>query len=202
MRRALSFFLLLSVLLGCANTTEVTTRFSVDTPPSPANTLLLVADTPEEHVREIWELTCKDVFQQRALTILLSHQELPLWYEDGKNRMLRWAQNQGLQQILVMDLTQLLINAPAPPAAGNQLNPMASPDQQTPATWQMSLDGKAMPRDVDDTLREHDVEVFGANGTPIWTGIAVTHEANNLAVIAKSQCTALQRTLREQALIP
>ena len=78
--------LLLAVLFlsGCASTTEVTTRTVTDTPPPPAETLLLVAQSPEGDTRETWELTCRPIFERAGLTVLLSHQEVPLWYERGR----------------------------------------------------------------------------------------------------------------------
>lgn len=201
--RSLFRYLLPALLVaGCASTTDVTTRFTDDDTHPPLGTLLLVAHTPEGNIRETWELTCKDIFSSNSLTVLLSHQELPLWYEGGKESILNWAQENDVERILVVELTHLLIDAAAPPAAGNQLNPMDQSAGDVQPTWQVGIGGGLAKAEVPDALRQHGAELINAEGKPLWTGIATTHEASNAVAIAKSQCSALRRTLREQALVP
>ena len=132
MRPLLRFLLPALLVAGCASTTQVTTRFTAEGSHPPRETLLLVAHTPEGGTRETWELTCKEIFSSSSLTILLSHQELPLWYEGGKNRILDWAQSNDVQRILVVELTHLLIDAAAPPTGGNP-------------TWQVGIGGELAP---------------------------------------------------------
>ena len=69
-------------------------------------------------------------------------------------------------------------------------------------TWQVGIGGELAKDEVPDALRQHGAELINANGKPLWTGIATTHEASNAVAIAKSQCSALRRSLREQALVP
>lgn len=202
MRPLLRFLLPALLVAGCASTTQVTTRFTAEGSHPPQETLLLVAHTPEGNTRETWELTCKEIFSSSSLTILLSHQELPLWYEGGKNRILDWAQSNDVQRILVVELTHLLIDAAAPPPASNQLNPMDQSAGDITPTWQVGIGGKLAREDAPEALRQHGAELINANGKPLWTGIATTHEASNTVAIAKSQCTALRKTLKEHALIP
>lgn len=201
MRPLLRFLLPALLVAGCASTTQVTTRFTAEGSHPAQETLLLVAHTPEGSTREIWELTCKEIFSSSSLTILLSHQELPLWYEGGKNRILDWAQSNDVQRILVVELTHLLIDAAAPPMAGNQLNPMDQSAGEIAPTWQVGIGGKLAREDAPEALRQHGAELINADGKPLWTGIATTHEASNTVAIAKSQCTALRKTLKEHALI-
>ncbi|MED5239193.1 MAG: hypothetical protein VX379_06425 [Pseudomonadota bacterium] len=186
------------LLAGCASTTEVTTRFTSEESFPATDRMLLVAHTPEGGVRETWELTCRDIFSSDSLTILLSHQELPLWYEGGKQRILDWAQNTGVDRVLVVELTHLLIDAAEPPQPVNQLNAMNQPPGSPPPTWEMGIGGDLKQADVPEALRQHGAELINAQGSPIWTGVATTHEANNMVAIAKSQCQALRKTLREQ----
>jgi len=201
--RSLFRYLLPALLVaGCASTTDVTTRFTDDDTHPPLGILLLVAHTPEGNIRETWELTCKDIFSSNSLTVLLSHQELPLWYEGGKESILNWAQENDVERILVVELTHLLIDAAAPPAAGNQLNPMDQSAGDVQPTWQVGIGGGLAKAEVPDALRQHGAELINAEGKPLWTGIATTHEASNAVAIAKSQCSALRRTLREHALVP
>lgn len=197
--RALIATLLPTLLLtGCASTTDVTTRFTNEQAYPRQDQLLLVAHTPEGGVRETWELTCRDIFSSNSLTVLLSHQELPLWYEGGKQRILSWAQETGVDRILVVELTHLLIDAAEPPQPVNQLNAMNQPPGSPPPTWEVGIGGDLKKADIPEALRQHGAELIDAEGTPIWTGIATTHEANNMTAIAKSQCQALRNTLREQ----
>ena len=202
MRPLLRFLLPALLVAGCASTTQVTTRFTAEGSHPPQETLLLVAHTPEGSTRETWELTCKEIFSSGSLTILLSHQELPLWYEGGKNRILDWAQSNDVQRVLVVELTHLLIDAAAPPTAGNRLNPMDQSAGEMKPTWQVGIGGELAREDVPEALRQHGAELINADGKPLWTGIATTHEASNTGAIAKSQCTALRKTLKELALIP
>lgn len=202
MRPLFRYLLPALFVAGCASTTDVTTRFTDEGSHPPQDTLLLVAHTPEGNIRETWELTCKDIFSSNSLTVLLSHQELPLWYEGGKKRILDWAQENDVERILVVELTHLLIDAAAPPAAGNQLNPMEQSAGDVQPTWKIGIGGDLAKDEVPDALRQHGAELINADGKPLWTGITTTHEASNAVAIAKSQCSALRRSLREQALIP
>ena len=201
MRPLLRFLLPALLVAGCASTTQVTTRFTAEGSHPAQETLLLVAHTPEGGTRETWELTCKEIFSSSSLTILLSHQELPLWYEGGKNRILDWAQSNDVQRILVVELTHLLIDAAAPPTGGNRLNPMDQSAGEMTPTWQVGIGGELAREAAPEALRQHGAELINADGKPLWTGIATTHEASNTVAIAKSQCTALRNTLKEHALI-
>ncbi|MGB2248536.1 MAG: hypothetical protein ACPH3N_12735 [Alcanivorax sediminis] len=198
MRSLIAALLPALLLTGCASTTDVATRYTSDGSFPKQGQLLLVAHTPEGSVRETWELTCRDIFSSDSLTILLSHQELPLWYEGGKQRILHWAQETGVDRILVVELTHLLIDAAEPPQPVNQLNAMNQPPGSLPPTWEVGIGGDLKKADIPEALRQHGAELINAEGNPIWTGVATTHEANNMAVIAKSQCQALRKTLREQ----
>ena len=190
------------LVAGCASTTEVETRYTDGGNHPPQDSLLLVAHTPEGNIRETWELTCKDIFSSDSLTVLLSHQELPLWYEGGKESILDWAQENDVDRILVVELTHMLIDAAAPPTVGNQLNPMGQFAGDVKPTWQVGIGGELAEDEEPTALRQHGAELINADGKPLWTGIATTHEASNAVAIAKSQCSALRRTLREQALVP
>lgn len=198
MRSLIAALLPALLLTGCASTTDVATRYTSDGSFPKQDQLLLVAHTPEGSVRETWELTCRDIFSSDSLTILLSHQELPLWYEGGKQRILHWAQETGVDRILVVELTHLLIDAAEPPQPVNQLNAMNQTPGSLPPTWEVGIGGDLRKADIPEALRQHGAELVNAEGNPIWTGVATTHEANNMAVIAKSQCQALRKTLREQ----
>ncbi|MDX1805343.1 MAG: hypothetical protein R3292_14835, partial [Alcanivorax sp.] len=89
-----------------------------------------------------------------------------------------------------------------PPAAGNQLNPMDAGAGQPQPTWQIGIGGDLAEKRLADTLRQHGAELLDGNGQPLWTGVTVTHEANQLTAIANSQCSALHKTLKARGLLP
>lgn len=195
--------LLLAVLFlgGCASTTEVTTRTVTDTPPAPAETLLLVAQSPEGDTREIWELTCRPIFERAGLTVLLSHQEVPLWYERGRKALVEWAGDNPVDRILLVDLTRLLMSDPHM-RERQALNPI-NQDNEVRPTWRVGMDGgrikDAPPADVEQAFP---ADLLTGDGANIWHGVARTHEANDQTAIAKSQCQALRDTLRQARLLP
>lgn len=195
--------LLLAVLFlsGCASTTEVTTRTITDTPPAPADTLLLVAQSPEGDTRETWELTCRPIFERAGLTVLLSHQEVPLWYERGREALLEWAADNPVDRILLVDLTRLLMSAPHM-LDRQELNPI-NQDNEVRPTWRVGLDGErikeAPPAEVEQRFPAY---LLTGDGASLWHGVARTHEANDQTAIAKSQCLALRDTLRQARLLP
>lgn len=195
--------LLLAVLFlsGCASTTEVTTRTVTDTPPPPAETLLLVAQSPEGDTRETWELTCRPIFERAGLTVLLSHQEVPLWYERGRKALVEWAGDHPVDRILLVDLTRLLMSAPHM-RDRQELNPI-NQDNEVRPTWRVGLDGErikdAPPADVEQMFP---ADLLNGDGANLWHGMARTHEANDQTAIAKSQCLALRDTLRQARLLP
>lgn len=195
--------LLLAVwfLSGCASTTDVVTRTITDTPPPPAETLLLVAQSPEADTREVWELTCRPIFRRAGLTVLLGHQEVPLWYERGRQSLLEWAADKPVDRILLVDLTRLLMSAPHM-RDRQALNPL-NQDNEVRPTWRVSLDGKAIKdAPLADVEQAFPAYLLTGNGTNLWHGVARTHEANDQTAIAKSQCLALGDTLRQARLLP
>ncbi len=191
----------LLLLTGCASTTEVTTRTVTDTPPPAAETLLLVARSPESDTRETWELTCRPIFERAGLTVLLSHQEVPLWYEQGRKALTRWAAGHQVDRVLMVDLTRLLMSAPHM-RERQELNPI-NQDNEVRPTWRVGLDGERIKEAPPADVEQHfPADLLTGDGTSLWHGVALTHEANDQTAIAKSQCLALRDTLRQAALLP
>src|SRR5699024_8356859 len=124
--------LCLALLLGgCASTTQVITRTTTVAPEKAAHQLLLAARTPEDALRETWELTCRPIFQRRGLQVSLSHQEVPLWQNKGRSALLRWARQHNADRVLVVDLTQLVMQPPQMPKH-HDLNLLSQGDQTEP----------------------------------------------------------------------
>lgn len=201
--RALLPILALSVLLfaGCASTTEITTRTVTDTPPPAATAIVLAAQSPENDTRETWELTCRPIFAGSGLTVYLAHQEVPFWEQGGHRALSDWTGTHGVERILLVDLTRLLMSAPHLPDQ-RELNPLGQ-DTEVRPTWRLGLDGERIERaPLDDTESSYPAYLLDGDGASLWHGVARTHEANDQAAIAKSQCRALRDALHGNGLLP
>ncbi|MBL7249602.1 hypothetical protein ACLD02_09490 [Alloalcanivorax sp. C16-2] len=190
--------LLTLVLTGCASTTQITTRTVTDTPPATGEAILLAAQSPEGEVRETWELTCRPVFARAGLTVHLAHQETPLWRD--RDALTRWAGQHGVDRVLLVDLTRLMMSAPNLPA-GRDLNPLGQ-DTEVQPTWRLGLDGERIDRERPaDTEQRFPAYLTDGAGKSLWYGEARTHEANDQAAIAQSQCRALRDALRQHGVL-
>lgn len=191
---------LVTLLGGCASTTEVITRSTTVQPTGPAHHLLLVAQTPEDDLRETWEITCRPIFERRGLTVSLSHQEIPLWQNKGHQALTDWAQQHGADRILLVNLTRLLLQKPNMPER-RELNPL-NQDTQVDPSIRVGIGGDYKKPEPPPKEQTYPVDLLNADGGNLWHGLARTHEANQTTAIAKSQCTALRDTLVKQGLLP
>lgn len=197
----LSALWLTLVLSGCASTTQVITRTTTVEPQSPAHFLLLAAQTPEDSLRETWELACRPVFKRRGLRVALSHQEVPLWQTEGRQALLRWAQEHGADRVLIVNLTQLILLPPQMPER-HELNPLNQGHDFKP-TFRIPLgEGSYREKPLPSGVQEFPVDLLTAEGRNLWHGLVRTNEANDGAAIAQSQCTALRDTFVKLGLIP
>lgn len=197
--RATLLFALILTLAGCASTTQVVTRSTVVAPKGPAHSLLLVAQTPENDIRETWELTCEPIFARTGLAVSLSHQSVPLWQNQGRDALLDWARKHQVDRILIVNLTGLLMQPPQFPNR-HSLNPMN--ENQPPATFHIGIGGTYKEPKQPPETQSYPVDLLNADGGNLWHGLARTHEANDEAAIAKSQCTALRNALEQKGLLP
>lgn len=184
-------------LLACARTSQVSTRFMGDSPAAPATRLLLVARMPETEQRREWEQAClKRLNHGDALLVTASSSALPNWYEGGNDQLLAWAREHGNATVLVFELTGLLL-APFSMPPGNVVSSERFPNEDPigDPTWTINLGrSEEKPPELPETI-ETDVRLIAANGDVLWEGLTYTHEANDLAAIARSQCAAVQDTL-------
>lgn len=193
--------LLLSSLLSlaaCASTTEIQTRHQASANAAPATHLLLVARTPEQGARRHWENACAETLEGKGLTLTRSHKVLPDWYEAGTNALQQWARDRGADAILLGELTNLVLQPPNMPRDAGP----GDPDMQ--AQWTITLeDGKVRgAEEPPPASQEVDFQLIAPAGERLWAGTARSHEANQLAAIARSQCRALHKTLVAQGLLP
>jgi len=203
MRYGVSALVGLMMLQGCASTTEIKTRYLTDTAVPVAPSLLLVGRTPETDTRTLWEDACADALTGGTLSLVRSHDSLPLWYEAGNERLLKWARDNQVDAVLVAEITGLLLAPPqVPPQSYMQSEHNIGDNPGATPSW-----GFFFGRDPDQTpvppeIREIELHLLDNTGTPLWSGVALTHEANDLDAIASSQCKALKKTLSGLRLIP
>lgn len=201
--RGLLISLLPTAILGCASTTELTTRYLTDTPVEPAKRLLLVARTPETEVRERWEKTCSQIIDSSKLELIPSYTALPLWYEAGNEHILSWAKAHNVDAILIAELTGLLLAPPQiPPQNFMQSERGMGEDTIGDATWSFFIGRKEKDAPLPSEIHEVEFQLITADEATLWNGIAATHEANELEAITTSQCKALKRNLDGLRLLP
>lgn len=186
------------LLVACASTTEIQTRHRASGDRVPATHLLLVARTPEQGVRQQWERACADTLEGKGLTLTRSHKVLPGWFEAGTGALEQWARDRGADAILLGELTRLVLSPPNLPREDGPGEPGVE------AQWTLSLeDGKVKGAEQPAEARQEvDFQLIAPTGRRLWAGTARTHEANELAAIAHSQCRALHKTLVSLGLLP
>lgn len=208
MFRRLNVCTIMLLLGGCAATTDMTLRYLADSPVTAVRTMLLVGRTPEFDDRERWENACAKELRQRKLTLITSNTSLPLWHEAGNDHLLTWARENQVDAVLIAELTGLLL-APVqiPPQNFMQSERAIGEGSISPSTWDFSIsrnsiDRKEKPTSAPSEIHEVEFQLISPSGKTLWNGIGLTHEANDLEAIAKSQCRALKRNLKNHQLLP
>lgn len=189
------------VLAACASTTEVQTRHTAESTTSAAGHILLAARSPESRKQTNWERHCKRVLKRSGLKITRGQKAVPGWQEPDAGALEAWAREHGADAVLLADITGLLIG----PAHLPETDPATGePEIQAQWTFHFGDDGPtAKQREREESVyQEIEVEWIAPDGKRFWTGVARTHEARELAAVARSQCTALGKTLAERGLIP
>lgn len=199
------FIALLGLVLvqGCASTTEINTRYLTDTAVAPAPSVLLVGRTPETDMRARWENACAEVLEGRRLTVIRSHEALPLWYEAGNDRLLNWAREHNVDSLLIAEITGLLLapqQLPTQSYMQSERN-VGAPPVGTP-TWSFWFGGGNKSTQAPTEIHEIEFQLLDRDGKTRWNGVGFTHEANELEAIARSQCQALQKSLTGLRLLP
>lgn len=199
-----AFVLLSTALLSaCASTTDFNTRYITDTPVAPATTVLLVGRTPETNDREKWENACASVLDNRKLELIRSNTALPLWYEAGNEHLLNWATEHNVDAIIIAELTGLLLAPPQIPPNNFMQNERAiGEDDIGASTWSFFIGRKERKPSMPPEIHDIEFQMITPAGKTLWNSVALTHEANDLEAIAKSQCRALKRDLDGLRLLP
>lgn len=190
-------------LAGCASTSSVMTRYASADSATALSHLLVVARTPEQPVRARWESVCRDTFT--AGTATASHDPLPGWFDSGHQQPLQWlAATHPHGAVLIVDLTALLLppmQMPAHNEVSRERFPGDHTQQQDTFRIEFGSSGSKDARAPEDTLTT-EARLVLANGDIAWDAVISTREANDLAAIARSQCRALDKTLRRLGWLP
>mgnify|MGYP000185013071 CR=1 FL=1 len=194
----LSIIAALILVGGCASTTQIETRHSDQAETEPARHILLAARTPEQDKRVRWEKACAGTLKRSGLRITRAHKVLPDWQEPGANALQTWIRDHGADAVLLADITGLLLDRPDFPDE----NP-ATGEPEIQAQWTF-YPGRERPEKAEEksVYEQIRVEWITPDGRRHWAGIARTHEAYELSVVAQSQCQALGKTLTERGFLP
>ena len=188
----------LTLVGGCASTTDIKTRHSDQAEKEPAQHILLAARTPEKDKRIRWEKACKGKLERSGLRITRAHKVMPDWQEPGADALTRWARKHEADAVLLADITGLLLDRPDFP----QDDP-ATGEPEIQAQWTFYPGSKAPEKEEEKSVFEEiRLEWVSPDGQRHWAGIARTHEAHELGAVARSQCKALARTLTRRGLLP
>jgi len=180
-----------ALLTGCASTSDIATRYgaiSLD-----GDTLLLATRSPDPQVRERWENACEPAFRRQGYDVTQSFTVLPAWFATGTDELERWASANGIRNILVAELTGLL------PAPANYNPPDVLSGNNLHHEVQIMVPAREFreTRDAPQVDQNIEVNLLNNEGRILWRADVITREANNIPAIARSQCEALAKSLRQ-----
>jgi hypothetical protein len=191
-RRLLSSALAgLAFLTGCASTSDIATRYGAIS--LEGDTLLLATRSPDPQVRKRWENACEPAFRKQGYDVTQSFTVLPAWFATGTDELERWASANGIRNILVAELTGLL---PAPPHY-NPPEVLSGNNMHHDVQIMVPAREYRETRDAAEADQNIEVNLLNNEGRILWRADVVTREANNIAAIARSQCEALAKSLRQ-----
>lgn len=191
------------LMTGCASTTQVSTRYLANGAGPQLHHLLVVGRTPEQNLRRLWEDACAGQLKSPALKVTRSHKVLPHWYAPNDDALETWAQQNGADGILIVELTQLRLPSPQMPQA-DELNEQPGPteDRIGRPQWSIFFGRHEKNPPPPPTYQNLDMTLYSADGDSLWSGVGRTHEANDVAAIGASQCKAVRKVLASKGLIP
>lgn len=200
MTRTLALIALLASLYGCASTTRIDTTFS-----SPAvvaaTRLLLAGRTVEQGLQQQWERQCRKALQVDGVEVVLLHQVSPDAGMASPAQLSTLAQQLEVDATLSIELTALLFSAPQMPP-DNIVSVERQPGMaaSTVPSYDIRLRGQKAPAQLPDK-QQIAAQFDDADGTILWRGTLISHEANEIEAMARSQCRSLKKTLQKLQLI-
>ena len=190
---------LVAFAAGCASTSSVTTLYQADG--HAASSVLVAARLPDQAQRRQYEDACLPALGWKGRQLVAAHEPLPNWYAGENTALVNTAQALGLDTILVLELSTLLLSPmQLPPRNDVSQERFSGPVGSQPGPWQMQIEGEAVPTPP-ETL-SFQARLMASTGTTLWEGLVHTHEANDLQAIARSQCEALGKALQQAGLVP
>lgn len=70
------------------------------------------------------------------------------------------------------------------------------------STWSFFIGRKEKEAAMPPLIHDIEFQMLTPEGKTLWNSVALTHEANDLEAIARSQCRALKRDLDGLRLLP
>lgn len=200
--RLISLTALLTLLAGCASTTTLVTRHSVENPEMPVGKLLLIGRAAELDTRRQWEQACAPQLAHNGLLVRSSHS---VWPENLPETevLMQEALSRGFDGVMIGEITSLLLlplQLPPGNVVTDERRPSSDASPRSPG-FQITLAGsepESMPLEVQDI----EFQLQRPTGQVLWNGLLRTDEANQIEAIARSQCKRLHKTLRKSGLLP
>lgn len=182
----------LVLVAGCASTSNVAVHY--DKRAEHGTQWLLAARTPEERYRTEWERACAPILSRAGYQVTQSHKAMPGWFEPGNTALKQRADELGLDGVLIVELTALLI-ARFPEMHETRLNPEAGSGLIGYHEQVVPIREFRAARDIPPSDQNVEVMLITVDGQPLWRGDILTREANSISAIARSQCRALIKAL-------
>lgn len=180
------------LLLGCASTSDIVTRYGAGI--VPGERLLLATRSPEPALRRQWENACVPLLRKQGFDVVTSMDVLPAWFATGTDELEKWASANNVPGILVAELSALLPE----PAHYNPAQGLSDNRSHQDVLVVVPAKEFREARDAPQARQNIDIELLGADGRTRWRAELITHEANNIAAIARSQCATLAQALTRQ----
>ena len=196
-----TLLVLLASLHGCISTTRIETTFAAPAETA-ATSLLLAGRTVEQQFQQRWESRCQQELAAGNLQITLLHRASPNSAMPSASELSELAQQLGVDAVLSIELTALLLAAPQMPP-DNIVSVERQPGMAaaTVASYDIMLRGsQSTPQPLPDE-QQIPAQFDRADGHTLWRGTLISHEANEIDAMARSQCRSLKKILRQLQLI-
>lgn len=188
------------LLAACTPTTDVVNSWTpASEKPTALHHLFIIGQTPDDHVRRIYEKQCADVFRKAGLTVTASYKVFPQWNDISRDSVRGWlARNTDVDGLITTQLAGIR-------QARTRL-PRDNPfDREAIHFYKPAVSYNYSP--TMDAQPEHPMYLAQTNlyvipqKSLVWTVMTQTPGGVKPATVSRSQCQALVRKMRKNGYI-